>query len=456
MFVIARFHGTDCMSNTATEESVSMLLQAHVLETRMAEACVLRPSTRAITGVACSGASVWAEFKGPQCRDRTARDVVNPGCISKLITGALARELLSTADAADPEFVATMLGFETNPGSAGITLRHLLDHTHGFDTSEITTCPRAPSGRVDKESLRDRLLCAAKIGRPGQLHSYSNASAWLVAAAVEQYCQTDLATLICHHLFSVSEREKLPWLTRPTNPGAPFCAATGEGMEFSPTALLSFLSSFWAGNHREHFLHGQSATSAVPLPGWSGAEQGIFWGWKTYASGWFGHNSSHPGAYGLVRVQPAERIALFAFSNDLSCNAIAAGLFGRVSPSLAPARIPRLLSSTEGAPRSSYTGLYEVATMAVFIEQSDERHLTLRAHGKTRGLVCQCPFFEASLRAATDHFFYTEPRHADLFPYVQFVRPLNNGDSYLWNGKFLWRRVSGYQGDMVPQNTAPC
>ncbi len=456
MFVRARFHGADCMSNTATgetarspaaittresgHESISLLLQPHALEKRMAEACVLRPSTRVIAGVACSGGSVWAEFKGPQCHDRTARDVVNPGCISKLITGALARELCSAADAADPTFVATMLGFETSPDSRGITLRHLIDHTHGFDTSEITTCPRAPGGRVDQELLRDRLLGAARIGRPGQLHSYSNASAWIVAAVMERYCQTDLATLVCNHLFSVDGQKKLPWLTRRPDPGAAFCAATGEGVEFSPTALLSFLSSFWRGNHREQFLRAQEVGAAVPLPGWSGAEQGIFWGWKTYASGWFGHNSSHPGAYGLVRVHPEERVALFAFSNDLSCNAIAASLFGPACPSLAPARIPRLLSSTEGAPLSSYTGMYTVASMAVFIEQSDEGNLTLRAHGQTRGLVCPIPFFKTSLRAATGHFFYTEPRLADLFPYVQFVRPLNDEDSYLWNGKFLWRR----------------
>src|SRR5690606_41457828 len=68
--------------------------------------------------------------------------------------------------------------------SSDLTFRHLLEHTHGLDDSGLPPAPRRADGRIDVGRL---LACleGRRIAVPGEVYSYSNAGAVLVAAALE-------------------------------------------------------------------------------------------------------------------------------------------------------------------------------------------------------------------------------------------------------------------------------
>jgi hypothetical protein len=219
------------------------------------------------------------------------------------------------------------------------------------------------------------------------------------------------------------------------------CPATGEELLLGGRAFLEFLASHWTGRENERLLAFAAGAQAIPLPGWSGSELGICSGWKWYGNGSFGHNSAHKGAYGVVRVDTQRELAFFALSRTQPCNSIAAALFARLMPSLIPSFNPKFRENGADEHVDRYVGTYCCAATVVFIRADEESQLHLFAHNVNHDGRSAEHFYSARLRAAENHVFYTQPRHAELFPHVQFVEPTPDGFGYLWNGKHVWRKV---------------
>ena len=417
------------------------LVEADDFRETLIHACDRAPATTMILGVGVEDQAVYLE-----CRDGRVHDApgatVAPGCLTKLLTGALAIHTLQDRGLSLDLPIARLVGID-GMGSERLRLSHLLNHTHGLDTT-TSELRLQPDGAVDTPWLARQLCEPRRIAEPGALHSYANASAWLTAALIEAISGNTFTHGVMTELFRDADLDDGHPRLRAGE--STMCAATGRGLEISASTFLGFLKSFWRGSARGEGLAGMEA---VTLPGWSGTELGLVGGWKTFGDGWLGHSSVQRAGNGLVRIHPERRIALFVCSPDQACGTAAVALFGRQLSSLVPARLPRLLPDG-AAERSSYLGVFEVAATRIFVEEDGEGGLRMRVFRRSGAGLESQPLHVCSLRAAADHLFYTRPVHPELFPYIQFVggaRPFE----YLWNGKGLWRRAEGAQDTTQPQ-----
>jgi hypothetical protein len=418
---------------------LAQLVDEQVLRDRLRNVSALRPGIRLTVGIAVRNSEVCLEIAAGEVTIATAAPIT-PGCLTKLFTGSIAIEAMQRQGLPIDTSVGRYLGTEV--AEFDVQLRHLLDHTHGWDTTTADDLLLDSSGYVDAERICQQLSAAGRIATPGKLHCYANANAWLTASLAEKVSGETYGELLMRRLFTNDEINQQSWSLRREPAAHAVCGATGEGMSVSAGALLAFLRSFWCGNRRAETLSVAAGQSILALPGWSGAETGVLRGWKSYGSGWFGHSAARPGAYGLVRVHPVEQVAVFVCSSDQNCSSVATALFGRMLPTFVPVRSPSLLPAGSSIDYEIYAGVYEVAAIRIVIERAEGARLGMRAYQRAGQRVESEPFYVGMLRAATEHVFYTDPVDAELFPYLQFVGPARPF-SYLWNGKGLWLRRPG-------------
>jgi hypothetical protein len=121
---------------------------------------------------------------------------------------------------------------------------------------------------------------------------------------------------------------------------------------------------------------------------------------------------------------------------------VAAKLFGRIFPELVDFRIPPTLDA-ERACRldlDRYVGVYRSAARSVQISRVGER-LHLRSQQLDRNGARRHDA-GAALRAAANDVFFAQPADIDSFTCVQFISPRSGRFDYLWNGRFVLRRIS--------------
>lgn len=174
-----------------------------------------------------------------------APEVFPAGCIAKLLTSELLRQVESTGGVALDRPVSEYLSDETSNLRAvysRIDLRHLLEHTHGLDDSTVTVAPRLPNGEIDAPRLVRQLVAAAPLFAPGKLYSYSNAGAWLIAAVLEKLAGTSWAALLQDRLLTPLGMRSASDIDPVHEPAAAHvCASRGEQLAVPVTGLLRFL-----------------------------------------------------------------------------------------------------------------------------------------------------------------------------------------------------------------------
>lgn len=347
------------------------------------------------------------------------------GCIAKLLTATLARRAFAAGSLAPDERVDRMLGAEA---LRGVTARQLLEHTHGLDDSRLTAMvPRHADGRVDVAALVRAVSEAPALAPPGAIYSYGNAGAWLVAALLERvdgrsYSQQVRAEIIA----PLGIREH-------ADSDAPICPATGGALALAPADLLRFTShaaldrpDTWPDDDRPGRFG-----NVRPFQAWCPLERGVHLGWKHHGGGWFGHQSVWRGASVLLRAQPRRALAFVVASREHSAAVVAARVFGAHLPELFDLRIP---ARQRVAPPSAYVGSFASAAWSVAIaERNGGLELCARRHDVRDAQ-------RASLLHAGGGVLLTRPA-VDPFPHVEIVQ-LHAGSAYLWNGRFVLRRVA--------------
>ena len=443
------------------------LADRHALRERLATTCELAPDGReritvgvlagARSAIASAGgrsaiASAAARSKdvsaGARDDDESAlpdaRFPVRTGCLTKLFTATLARQACAAGDFALGDRVADLLEPRTALVLAGIKVRHLLEHTHGLDDSLLDAAPRRSGGFIDAERLANALGAAGRLSDPGELYSYSNSGAWLLAALLERASGRRYAELLHERLFAPSAIGWAPGPSAAAVSGTSICAAVGRSLSVSLDGMLAFL--------RDHALapdvapvleRAREGREIVPLPGWNVLERGVCLGWKYHGAGWFGHASVWPEGSALVRVQPGERVALVVVSTGRPAFAVAACLFGARLPELAALHIPlplRIDQFERLGPTHAYVGTYRSARWSVTIASAGGGRLELHALRRNAdGSGCG-PRLQAPLEPAENGVFFTGPPTIEEFPYVQFVTSRDGGFQHLWNGRYVLRR----------------
>lgn len=411
------------------ESRVAALAESERLRRELARAFAGVVSGDAFVGYRCGERVAGAWLRDAVCGAAPSDDgdphfaPIRVGCIAKLLTATLARRAFAARSLTLDEPVGHVLGAKA---LGGITARHLLDHTHGLDDSRLAAMPRRADGRVDVDALVRAVCEAPALAPPGAIYSYGSAGAWLVAALLER---VDVRS------YSAQVREGILaplGIHEPAGFVAPICPATGGALALAPADLLRFAAravhdgpDAWPDDERPGRFG-----NVTPFPGWCPLERGVHLGWKYHGRGWFGHQSVWRGASVLVRAQPRRALTLVVASREHPAAVVAARVFGAELPELFDLRIPARQSVV---PRSAHVGTFASAAWRVAIrERNGGLELRARTRGERDG---RC----ASLQRAAGGVLFTRPI-VDPFPHVELVR-LESGSTYLWNGRFVLRRV---------------
>jgi CubicO group peptidase (beta-lactamase class C family) len=353
------------------------------------------------------------------------------GCLTKLLCGALLNGVIRQGKLSLADRVATVLeGSDSIECLLDTTIEDLLNHTHGLDDAALSHAPLAENGCIDV----DRLLTALsphRMAAPGEIYSYSNAGAWLLAAVLERIQGTPFANQLRMSLLDPLEATVRTCETSliPSAPNA-ICPSIGGTLALSTADMLSFLESEVLARPQE-WPPMLEEGSIKPLAGWNALECGIYRGWKHLGEHWFGHNSLWPHASAIVRVQPQLGIAIVIASAYQAAPLIGGKLFGALLPEYKHVSFPKPLAADAVAAldRDLYCGRYTSTVDS------------LSVHTNVGELALAGSKGEASLVAAARDIFFLRPPAQNGFSFVQFLERKTGGFRYLWDGARVYRRA---------------
>jgi CubicO group peptidase (beta-lactamase class C family) len=341
------------------------------------------------------------------------------GCLAKLLTATL---VTRAADRGAFALDASVAGLLDVPGEAlrGVTVRQLLEHTHGLDDS-LLAAPRHVRGFIDRGELRSRVSALLRWAPPGAVYSYGNAGAWLLAALLECLHGRTFATLVRDELLAPLRIEG-SWGYGSADG---LCAAFGVGLALTAEELVRF-----ALHAAEDECLGASIT---PLPGWHPLERGITLGFKSAGGGWLGHQSVWPGASTFLRFQPQRQLALAVVAREQPAALVALGVLGK--------HFPELFAGRTSVPAESCAqlrpGRYEQAGHVVAIAATPDG---LRADAWERDERSAQRGQRASATLVRAGCIWLARPATGLVPYLEVV-PGVDGAAWLWNGRVVLRRA---------------
>jgi CubicO group peptidase (beta-lactamase class C family) len=376
--------------------------------------------TRAAAAVAVVGGDAGAAAAAAS--DPPAARAQPVGCLAKLVTAALARISAAARRLAFDDDVAELLGARGH-ALRGVTVRHLLEHTHGLDDSLLEE-PRYERGFICRRDLLERVAQLPRLAAPGAIYSYGNLGAWLVASVLERVHARTYAVLVRRHV--------LPSLDARGAEVVP-CAATGRGLGLTVLELARFATQAidWYGTSWPSAA--DTVRAITRLPGWNPLECGVHLGWKYAGHGWFGHQSAWPRASAYLRIHPARRLALVVQSRDVAAAVVAARLFGQRLPELFALPAPRATADAAAWQAAQF----ERAAQLVSIEPCGA---SLRLTARSRARPGRWGETASWLLAdGIGGIRFARPGN-ELFPYVQLVAA-PGGAAWLWNGRFVMPRV---------------
>lgn len=392
------------------KKDVAELGEAGALE-RLLEryAAAVRPGPVAVA-FAAGGAMVAAGVH------EAAKRRVPVGCIAKLLTASLVTAAAQRGAFALEGEVLELLD-ATTEALRGVTVRHLLEHTHGLDDSMLASPRCASAGFIDTAELLQRVGALTRWASPGAVYSYGNLGAWLLAALLERVLCRTYAELV-RELLASSCLQAVAANATP-------CPARGIGLEMTAEDLARF--------GRQPLTTECIAAPIVPLPGWHPLEVGICLGWKAAGGGWFGHQSVWPGASIYLRVQPARKLALVVVARERAAALVALGVFGEHFPELfeGRARLPT------GAHAPLRPGVYAQAARAVCVTSTTAglraEAWEREAHGAQRRTRA------SAVLLSTGAVVFAQPAN-ELMPYLEVVAGSPNS-AWVWNGRTVLRRI---------------
>lgn len=331
--------------------------------------------------------------------------------------------------------VAALLG-RSGGGFAewgGITLRQLLDSTHGLDDPlSIAVAYPFIDGYIDLERLYSRLNAAPRLAAPGEMYSYSDAGMLVAAAIMERLCQRPFKNLINEQLL-----QKLDIDTG----GVQICPTLGGALTISATDLLRLARYHMASGAPAALASMRAAT--VNFPGWTSTERSAAIGWNAYGDGWFGYMAmTIAGGYHLLRFHPERGTAIAIVSSSIPATEVLRTVFADLPELPAPPR-PLFPKQVTELDTSVFAGRYERSALAADVQRLDDGRLrfSISNRDSTRPVLKQ-PIERALLMAENDAF-YAVPLERNFIPHGQFIGRAHGSDrfNYLWSGRHVWRRV---------------
>lgn len=411
------------MGAQACIERITELVQPERLRHELERAFGGAVPRDAVVGLRCGSRSACVASEEGTAWSAPGPVRVRVGCIAKLLTAILARRAFETRRLAPDEHVSDLLSAGSARGALrGITLRQLLEHTHGLDDSMLLGAPRDSLGRIDTEALAREVRAAPPLAMPGALYSYGNAGALVVAALLERLASRPYTALLAEALESLGVGVGV------VGSADVICPATGGELALDPSVFLDLVAQ--ATFPAPHVWPDDESAGeygfATRLPGWNPLERGIYLGWKYHGAGWLGHQSVWPGHSVLVRAHPRRQLALVAAGGAHSAAVLAARVFGAHLPELFEIKPPARSTATPELP----VGTFGSVAWRVYIRKIGDE-LELRARRNDDSVESS-----ATLRALAPGLWLTRPV-LSAFPHVELVKTPR---AYLWNGRFVLPR----------------
>jgi len=413
------------ISETRVEADLAEVLDEAALRRRLDTAFAGVARKRVVVAVSDAGRRSYAAIGGggdaADEADEAERQAVPTGCVTKLFVAALIADEISSGTFGSDDEAARLLDMSRGSVLTGVTIRHLLEHTHGLDDSAITAAPATADGSIDAAALLAR-LDGHRLAEPGAYYSYSNVGAWLLAAVLERVHGRPFESLLHERVLEALRFRDLRSVPC-SGPGNRICAATGGALALSVRDLLTFLEARAAVWRTE---------SVTPLPGWSVLEKGVCLGWKYHGEGWFGHQSIASRVSLMARIEPRRRIALVVASERHPAPVVAAKLFARLLPELGRLELPKRLPPWQAAALDlhAYRGRYGCAAERWTVSIEDD----------APSLRLSTASFTTPLEPAEGELFFTRIAGPGRLAFVQFVERAASSFRYVWDGRRLLRR----------------
>ena len=372
------------------------------------------------------------------------------GCVAKCLTATLVAQAMDAMGFGADDAISDLLDLRSarsRKAVEGITVGHLLNHTHGLDDAMIgiDAVPRRLGGCIDADALCGELAAAERLAEPGACYSYGGTGSWLLASLLEQEYGATYWRILQDWLFAPCGIGRGLALS-----ATDVCPAWGGRLALSATDLVRFLCP--------HLSGGGSTTAAderlgvlregvVGMPGWLPWHKHASYGWNLYGQQWLGHNGNRDGTGIALRFHRSASLGIVVVSGrEADCFQTLARLFGDILEEYAREYVdmPTALDSGErtGEDVLKFAGDYVNARWRVRVEAvPGADHLRMGVFDRTTG--SDAAALKRHLRPAGDGVYLTVPAGVD-YPFVHFVGERHGGHArHLWNGRQLWRSVDG-------------
>ncbi|MES1202072.1 MAG: serine hydrolase domain-containing protein [Pseudomonadota bacterium] len=369
-------------------------------------------------------------------------------CLVKILTASLIAQAiqsgrLALCDRLDALFDTGPLK-ETDGVARGVTIFHLLSHTHGWVGAPDPDVRRTSDGFIAPQAILRDLTCRPRLYEPGEMYSYDSTGYLLLGAILEKLHGAKFGALLHHHLLG-------PLGIEPAECADVVCSAEGYEISLSVRALSRLVEYHLAPERHELALPNAAQASrmlqshVIDTPGWSPFYKGSTLAWRDLGSGWLSHEGVGPlgSAYSMVRLNPDKRTALILMSPEPRSRLLGAQLFNDLSRSnlTSDFALPLSGATLQVFDAEPFIGTYGNGRNRTIIHRDDRGQLRARLTlaGGPRSDVAQ---EERSLQPATrDVLFLKAPigrRH--------FIQPLRSsisgGFTHAWDGYEVSRRLS--------------
>jgi hypothetical protein len=355
-------------------------------------------------------------------------------CLAKALTGTLG--LLAACEGRldfDCELAETDES-PLKPWSRGVTLRHLLSHTHGLDLSHVWRTGIDSDGCIDVAALAGSLEVSLRLYEPGALYSFGNAGCWLATTLIERACGSPYTQLVIDRILRPAGIE----LDRRSAECLHWCPSMGGDVSLSLADWLRFLG--WFLQHDQVCRHPELLQPVSPAPpGWC-FERGSCAGWKSFGAGWLGQHTASDTQSVALRVHPEHKLAIVVdadVGSTYAANIILARLFGRILPEFLDMKVPRLLATAPPAGNmANCIGTYADTKSRIRVTAGDGASLTMEVFEDLAAWRNNAPQKRVALQPASQGAYIAEQL---IF---QFVSHPDDGITHLWNGRHVFRRLS--------------
>jgi CubicO group peptidase (beta-lactamase class C family) len=425
------------------------------LEEQFLKTCSLLKTPSAQMSLWSGGSDISTAFvKDGKQQPEADIPTMPAGCIAKAFTSfailRLYEEQGISLDAAVNDVLAAHCGEMNLAVLSGITIRNLLNCTHGLDTMGRTPLPRCANGMLDLQGVADRCAETPRLFAPGEYFSLSDAGAMFAGMMVERLTGTLYGRYLAER---VHPEIGIDFRLDPASAQvAHVCPTAGANLHIT-SADLAAMTRFLCIDKQANgdgSLFTKISAQRAPMPGFSGLALSTGLGFHEYGGGWFGHNAvNENGQTWCWRFHPERNICVAIGTTDLKASLlmpIMMRMLSRPGEKFTLPTPPQTFSvdAVSAGDREAMCGTYHTWALSATVKPA-KHGLDLVIDNRNADVlrVVDSPI-TGWLTYADHHSFRVEDGVTDWLRTGQFIRrPGATQFDYLWNGRRLWRRCEG-------------